>query len=80
MSLIASRWRGWLAFAGLGSALAFGYRGDWALASAVAALVLLRVGWRATRWVRGEFAATRTALRAFDEMAHVAASYSRVKR
>jgi hypothetical protein len=41
----------WLAFAGAGSVLALGYRGDWALASAVAAGVLAFV------WLADERAA-----------------------
>ena len=46
MALILRHWRTWLALAVLGSAGAFGYRGDWAWAAGAAALVLLRVACR----------------------------------
>lgn len=48
-----------LGYAVFGSALAFGYRGDWLIASVPAAAVLLSVAW----WVRGELMAVRETLR-----------------
>jgi hypothetical protein len=59
VAIIVSRWRMLLAFAALGSAGAFAYRGDWTPLAAAAALALLCAG----RWVAGEMAATRAMLR-----------------
>ena len=53
------RWRGWVLFAITGSAVALGWRGDWAAAFVAAACVLVPVA----AWVGGEFATTRAALR-----------------
>jgi hypothetical protein len=69
-------WRGWLAFATIGSALALAYRGDWAAAAGAAACVLLSVTWR----VRGEFAATRTRFRESAEMAAAVTEAARAAR
>ena len=63
MALILRHWRTWLALAVLGSAGAFGYRGDWAWCAGAVSLVLLRVAccfWR-------DMLATREVLRAFAE-------------
>ena len=56
MRLILSRWRMWLAFAALGSAVAFCYRHDWLLAVAAGSYAVLP----AVLWVRGQMADTRT--------------------
>jgi hypothetical protein len=61
-------WRGWLAFAGIGSAVTLACRSDWVAAGGAAAAVLVPVVF----WVRGEFAATRTMLRSLAEMSEVA--------
>lgn len=58
------RWRGLLAWAVAGSAVALGYRGDW-LASAGAALCVLVP---AVLRFRRDLATTRTVLRSLDEM------------
>ena len=63
MALILRHWRTWLALAVLGSAGAFGYRGDWAWCAGAASLVLLRVACRFWR----DMLATREVLRAFAE-------------
>jgi hypothetical protein len=68
--------RTWLAFAVLGSAVAFAYRGDWALAAALIVVLLAP----AIRWVRDELAATRTTLRALNEMVIAAEEYGRASR
>jgi hypothetical protein len=68
--------RTWLTFTAFGSAVAFAYRGDWALAAALAVLLLAP----ALRWVRDEMAATRTALRALDDMVAAAEAYARDSR
>jgi len=69
-------WRARAAFIALGSAVAFGYRGDW-LAVAVAAVVaLLPVAWR----VRAELATTRARLRTLGEMSAVAEAQCRARR
>lgn len=77
MALVLTRWRTWLALAVLGSAGAFGYRGDWAWCAGAVSLVLLR----AARWawcrVSCEMAATREVLRAFAETEALCATYSR---
>jgi hypothetical protein len=61
-------WRAWLAFAGIGSALALAWRGDWLAAGEAAAAVLVPV----VAWVGGQFAATRAMLRSLAEMSEVA--------
>jgi hypothetical protein len=66
----------WLAFAAFGSAVAFAYRHDWALAAALAVVLLAP----ALRWVRDELAATRTTLRALNEMTMAAEEYARASR
>jgi hypothetical protein len=68
--------RTWLGFVAFGSAVAFAYRDDWALAAALAVVLLAP----ALRWVRDELAATRTTLRALDEMAEAAEAYARASR
>jgi len=68
--------RTWLAFATFGSAVAFAYRHDWALAAALIVLLLAP----ALRWVRDELAATRVTLRALDEMVIAAEAYARAER
>ena len=76
MALILRHWRTWLALAVLGSAGAFGYRGDWAWCAGAVSLVLLRVAccfWR-------DMLATREVLRAFAETMEIAASYSGAAR
>lgn len=72
MALVLTRWRTWLALAVLGSAGAFGYRGDWAWCAGAAALVLLRVAccfWLdmlTTMEVKRAFAKTLTACAALQ--------------
>ena len=56
--------RALLAFAGTGSAVVLGWRGDWVLAVLVAAITLAP----AVRWVRGELAATAAMLREHPEL------------
>lgn len=73
MSLLLRTWLGFVAF---GSSVAFAYRHDWALATALAVLLLAP----AVRWVRDEMAATRTTLRALDEMVMAAEEYGRASR
>jgi hypothetical protein len=68
--------RTWLRFAVLGSAVAFGYRGDWVMAAALITVLLAP----AVRWVRDELAATRTTLRALNEMTMAAEEYGRASR
>ena len=56
-------WRGWLAWAGTGSAIVLGAGGDW-LASGIAAwCAAMLAAW----WVGSEFAATRERMRISDE-------------
>ena len=55
MTLVVSRWRAWLAFCALGSAVSSGYRGEWAWAGVAAAFVLLPAALR----VRAKMADTR---------------------
>jgi len=56
-------WRGWAAWAGVGSAIALGIGEDW-LASAVAAwCAAMLAAW----WVGREFAATRARFRDSEE-------------
>ena len=68
--------RTWLGFVAFGSAVAFAYRGDWALAAALIIVLLAP----AARWVRGELAATRITLRALDKMVATAEAYARASR
>ena len=68
--------RAWLAFIVLGSAIAFAYRHDWAMAAALITVLLAP----ALRWVRDELAATRVTLRALDEMVAAAEAYARAER
>ena len=68
--------RTWLAFTAFGSAVALAYRHDWALAAALIVLLLAP----ALRWVREEMAATRTTLRALDDMVTAAEAYARASR
>ena len=70
MSLIVRHWRAWLAFAALGSAVAFCYRGDWAWAALAGVLAALPPA----RWVRGQMADTRATLRAFAKATAIARS------
>lgn len=58
MTLILRHWRAWLAFAALGSASAFCYRGDWAWAAVAASYAVLP----AAIWVRGQMKDTRAML------------------
>ena len=59
MTVILPGWRYLLTFAGIGSALALGYCGDWAVVVVAAAVVLVV----AAGWVLRQFAATREMLR-----------------
>ena len=63
MALILTRWRTWLAFCVLGSALVFAYRGLWVWCAGAASLVLLRV----VCWVAAEMLAIREMLREAGE-------------
>ena len=58
MTLELPGWRFWLGFGGIGSALAFGYRGDWWAAAAAGACVVLGV----VASVCGELPAARAEL------------------
>jgi hypothetical protein len=69
VALIVSHWRAWLAFAALGSAVAFCYRGDWLLAVAAGSYAMLP----ALLHVRRKMADTR-------EMMLMLARPGRVKR
>jgi hypothetical protein len=55
---VASNWRGWVASWAIGSALAFGYRGQWAWAALAVVCGLIP----AILWFGGELAATRAML------------------
>ena len=61
-------WRGLPGFSALGSALAFGYRGDWLAAGVAAVCVLVP----AVARLRRELLATRAMLRGFAEMSEAA--------
>lgn len=76
MALIVSRWRTWLAFGVLGSAVAFAYRGDWAWCAGAASLVLLR----AACWVASEMLAIREMLREAGEQDEGAEAAGRHRR
>jgi hypothetical protein len=67
----AVSWRGWLAFAVVGCALALAYRHDWTAAAGAAACVLLPV----SAWARSRLLATRRIMRGLAGMAALAASY-----
>ena len=59
VTVILPGWRYLLTFAGIGSALALGYCGDWAVVVVAAAVVLVV----AAGWVLRQFAATREMMR-----------------
>ena len=58
VALVLTRWRSWLAFAALGSALAFSYRGDWLLAGAAGSYAVLPPA----LWMRRQMADTKAML------------------
>ena len=63
------RLRGWLAWAGVGSAVALGYRADWLASAGTAFGAAVMAAW----WVCGEMLATRVRMRISAEMSEALA-------